>query len=337
MPPRNISMDREIDRGESQSGGFKAKVWLGLSIAFGVLILAVVLGSGYTVSQSERAVVLRMGAFSGVSDPGFHTKIPFADSVYPISLLNKLWRVDKPQEGYSHDQQSAHYVISVNYQIKADQVRQTYVDYGGEAGVVATLLVPNVLKLSKVVIGQFTAQTSVQERGKLNDAITQELQKVTADSPLAVLAANVEDIQFGKEYMDSINARMVAEVAVQTQRQNLEKERVLAQIKVTQAQGIADSTLAQATADAKSIVLRGDADAKAIQAKGDALSKNPSLVTLVSAEKWNGTSANPHAAQQHGAVPQRGSAIAPADARAGPRRRQLKSLPFDFRALPSPE
>jgi regulator of protease activity HflC (stomatin/prohibitin superfamily) len=284
MAARDFAM-----RSSESSGGIGAKVWLGFLAFIGIVAIATILGSGYTIDQSDRGVVLRWGAISSVSDPGFHTKIPFVDSVHTISVRNKLWRVDKPQEGYSHDQQSAHYTISVNYQINPGKVAETYGNYGGADGLVATVLVPNVLKLSKVVIGQFTAQTSVQDRGKLNDAITAMLVDVVKDTPLVVTSANVEDIQFGAEYMASINARMVAEVKVQTQRQNLENERVLAQIKVTQAQALADSALAQAKADAQSIELRGNAEAKAIQARGQALGQNPALVALVQAEKWNGT------------------------------------------------
>jgi len=45
---------------------------------------------------------------------------------------------------------------------------------------------------------------------------------------------------------------------------------------------------AEALARAEAIKLRGDAEAQAIQARGDALRKNPSLVELVQAERWDG-------------------------------------------------
>jgi hypothetical protein len=44
--------------------------------------------------------------------------------------------------------------------------------------------------------------------------------------------------------------------------------------------------VAQAEADA--IELRGGAEAKAIAARGKALADNPSLVSLVQAERWDG-------------------------------------------------
>jgi regulator of protease activity HflC (stomatin/prohibitin superfamily) len=92
---------------------------------------------------------------------------------------------------------------------------------------------------------------------------------------------------------------MLAEVEVDRLRQNLAREKVQAEIKVTQAQAVADSTLAQARAqaeatrvqaqaDAERIELRGNAEAKAIHARGAALGANPNLVSLVQAERWDG-------------------------------------------------
>ena len=70
---------------------------------------------------------------------------------------------------------------------------------------------------------------------------------------------------------------MLAEVEVQRVRQNLERERIQAEIVETQA-----------TAEANAIRLRGEAEALAIDARGRALRDNPDIVQLVQAEKWNG-------------------------------------------------
>ena len=81
---------------------------------------------------------------------------------------------------------------------------------------------------------------------------------------------------------------MQAEVEVQRLRQNLEREKVQAEIAVTQATGRANSVLAEARAQAAAITLRGDAEATAIRARGAALGDSPNLVALTQAEKWNG-------------------------------------------------
>lgn len=269
-----------------QQKGVVMPLLIGIAVA-AVLMLSTLFGSWFTVDQTERAVLTRNGAFASVEQPGLHFKAPFIESVHKIEVTNKLLRWEK-LEGYSHDQQASHYTISVNYQIKADRVTEIYSVYGGEENAVARIVNPVVPKISKTVIGTFTAQTSIQDRGRLNNEITKAVQTATDNGPISITNVNVEDIKFGPEYEASINARMIAEVGVQTLTQNLAKQKVQAEITVTNAQADADSKLAVATAEAKSTVLRGNAEASAIEAKAKALGQNPNLVTLVQAERWNG-------------------------------------------------
>lgn len=259
---------------------------IGLAVAF-VLVLSTLFGSYFTVDQSERAVLTRYGAIVSVEQPGLHFKAPFIDGVTKFYVTSKLLRLEK-LEGYSHDQQASHYQISVNYQVKADRVADIYSTYGDENNAVDRIVTPTVLKVSKTIIGTFTAQTSIQDRGRLNNEITKAIQAATDSGPITISNVNVEDIKFGADYEASINARMIAEVGVQTLTQNLAKQKVQAEITVTNAQAEADSKLAVATAEAKSTVLRGNAEASAIEAKAKALGQNPNLVTLVQAERWNG-------------------------------------------------
>jgi hypothetical protein len=81
---------------------------------------------------------------------------------------------------------------------------------------------------------------------------------------------------------------MMAEVEIQTKRQNLETERINAEITVTQAKAQADSALAKAQAEAEAIRVRGIAEADAIKARGEALRQNAQLIALTQAEKWDG-------------------------------------------------
>ncbi|MDY8874431.1 prohibitin family protein, partial [Escherichia coli] len=78
-----------------------------------------------------------------------------------------------------------------------------------------------------------------------------------------------------------------AEVAIATRKQNLETEKIQAQIAVTQAQAEADSKLAAAKAEAETIRLKSAAEAEAIRLRGEALRENPGLVALTTAERWD--------------------------------------------------
>lgn len=259
-------------------------------IAFAILLvlgISTAFGSFFTVDQTERAVLTRNGAIVSIEAPGFHLKAPFIDSATKLYVTDKLIRYEK-MEGYSHDQQASHYQISVNFRAKPDAVGDIYSRYGDIDNAVARVITPAVYKLSKVVIGNFTAQTSIQERGRLNSEIERAVKDATENSPLQITNVNVEDIKFGADYEAGINKRMIAEVNVQTSQQNLANEKVLATIVTTQAQAAADAQRAQGQATNDIIKGRGEAEASAIEAKAKALGQNPNLVTLIQAEKWNG-------------------------------------------------
>jgi regulator of protease activity HflC (stomatin/prohibitin superfamily) len=251
------------------------------------LFALIMLYSGiYAVDQTERGVLLSGGRITGIETAGWGWKNPVTQSLVRISVADRLIRYEK-LEGYSHDQQAAHYMVSVQYKIDPSKVDEVYNRFSGEEGVVARLITPAVFRLSKVVIGQFTAQDAIRDRARLNTEILSKVQE-DVKGPLMILGVNVEDIKFSANYEQSIEQRMLAEVAVEKEKQNRDRERVLAEITVLKAKAAADSTYAQAEAQAKATRIQGDAEAEAIKAKGSALSQNAGLVALTQAERWDG-------------------------------------------------
>ncbi len=137
------------------------------------------------------------------------------------------------------------------------------------------------------VFGQYTAISAVQNRVIFVKDVTRAIRE--AVKGLVVIdGVQIENIDFSDAYEKSIELRMQAEVLVQTEKQNLEKEKVQAQIAVTQANGQADSSLARARADAESTRITGEAEGAAIKAKAEALAQNLNLIELTKAERWNG-------------------------------------------------
>jgi regulator of protease activity HflC (stomatin/prohibitin superfamily) len=245
------------------------------TVIAGLFAILLVFGSWYTVDQGERAVVLRNGEIVGVSEPGLGWKMPLVDEVRKMSVQSRL--ASYPDMAtYSRDQQLAILSISVNYHLNTGAIADIYSAYGSEDAMRDRLLSPRVLSESKNVFGRFNAVEAIQQRERLNAEVQMAIQEVV-QGPVTIESVQIENIDFSKTYEDSIEQRMLAEVEVQKVRQNLERERVQAEILITQA-----------TAETDATKLRGDAEAYAINAKGEALRNNPSLVALVQAEKWNG-------------------------------------------------
>jgi regulator of protease activity HflC (stomatin/prohibitin superfamily) len=264
-----------------------------------IVVCIIVLGSWYTVDQTERGVLLRNGAVVGTAQPGLGFKIPVIDSVEKISVKTATYTWDK-MNSYSYDQQPADLKISVTLRAAPEKVADLYAKFGRLDSAVNQVVSPVVNQQVKVVFGRYTAVKAIQERGALNSAIKDAIAETLKYDPMIVIeSVQLENIEFSQNYLHSIEQRMLAEVEVQKLQQNAEREKVQAQITVTQAtakanavraeaQANADATRLNGEARATNIKLTGEAEAAAIEARGKALGNNPNLVTLVQAERWNG-------------------------------------------------
>src|SRR5712675_1672000 len=260
------------------------------AIVGGLVVLAVVLGSWYTVDQTERGVLLRNGAVIGTAQPGLGFKVPLIDSVEKISVRTTTYTWDK-MNSYSFDQQPADLKISVTLRASPDKVSDLYAKFGRLDTAVNQVVSPVVNQQVKVVFGRYTAVKAIQERGPLNSAIKDAITATLKDDPMIIIeSVQLENIEFSANYLHSIEQRMLAEVEVQKLQQNAEREKVQAQITVTQAnaKANADALRLNGEARATNIKLTGEAEAAAIEARAKALGTNPNLVTLVQAERWNG-------------------------------------------------
>ncbi|MEN3159178.1 SPFH domain-containing protein [Alkalimonas sp. NCh-2] len=261
-------------------------IFTAAAAALGILILLFAVGSFYTVDEGERGVVIRYGSLINVAEPGLHFKLPIIDSVRKISVQEQV-ELYRNMEAYSNDQQPAVMNLSVRYQIDSSRVDEVYRNFGTRQALIDRQVTRIVLEEAKTVLGQFNAATSIRERGRLNLEMAQAVQQ-SVTGPVIILGVQVEDVSFSAAYEESVEQRMLAEVAVERERQNLERERVEADIVRTRAAAEADRVRAQAQAEADSIRLRGNAEAEAIRERAASLANNPLLVELVKAERWDG-------------------------------------------------
>jgi regulator of protease activity HflC (stomatin/prohibitin superfamily) len=248
--------------------------------------LTVLLGSWYTVDERQRGVLLRNGKLVSVVQPGLGFKIPFIDSVVLMSTETVLLRLDK-EAVYSRDQQPATITFSVSWRVSEDNVDDVYKEFGGLRGVQDRVILPGVRDELKNVMGRYNAVTAIQDRTRLGTDVKAAI-VANIKGPFVIENLAIENIDFSDAYEKSIEQRMLAEVAVERDRQDAIREKVQAEIVVTKAQAEADAVKARAGAEAEAIQLRGEAEAKAIRARGDALRANAELVTLTAAERWDG-------------------------------------------------
>ena len=279
-------IDQALAKQEEEKKMVRRIVGYGSAGAVAFVALGLFFGSWYTVDEGERVVVLTMGEFSSIAEPGLNFKIPFVQSARTISIRNEVLKFDTPFESYSFDQQAADIKVSVN--IQATDVEAIYKQYGSLQGAVDRIVTPVVPKVLKVVFGKFSAQRAIQERDKLNVEFFAALEAEINARGLVVLSTQIEDISFRAGYTEAVEGAARAKADVERARSELLRVEQEAQQKVKQAEAEAEAKRLQADADAYATKAAGLATADAIRERGAALRDNPQLVGLVAAERWNG-------------------------------------------------
>ena len=267
-------------------GGFKGGLPPGfLTGAVAVIALVIVVLSTYfTIDQGERGGVLHWGAVVGEAEPGLHFKMPIITTVEKISVqiqkeaFEKSAETDTRLQAYSRDQQPATIAMAVNYHVT--DASAVYAQYGSLTNMKSRIINSRAYEQLKNVFGQFDAADAIQKRALLNAEVFAAIRK-SVSGPVAIDSVQIEDITFSSQYEGAVEARMQA--IVKQQQAEADKQK-----RIIDADASAYEVKAAADAKAHQIEVQGKAEAGAIQARGDALRNNPSLPTLVAAEKWNG-------------------------------------------------
>ena len=254
----------------------------GVAVAIALLIL--LLSTYFTIDQGERGVILHNGAIAGEAEPGLHFKMPIITSIQKISVQIQKEAFEKTAEGdtrlqaYSRDQQPATIAMAVNYHVT--DASAVYAQYGSLANMKSRIINSRAYEQLKNVFGQFDAADAIQKRALLNAEVFAAIRK-SVSGPVTIDSVQIEDITFSSQYEGAVEARMQA--IVKQQQAEADKQK-----RIIDADASAYEVKAAADAKAHQIEVQGKAEAGAIQARGDALRNNPSLPTLVAAEKWNG-------------------------------------------------
>jgi len=275
QPPKLPSMD--LNFGKLPKGVVQAGIGA-------VVVLFILFSSAYTIDEGERGVILRLGKIVGEAGPGLHFKIPVINSVEKISVQIQKEAFDKTEMGdtrlqtYSRDQQPATIAMAVNYHVT--DASAVYAQFGSLTGMKSRVINSRAYEQLKTVFGQFDAADAIQKRTLLNAQVFAAIRNAVR-GPVVIDSVQIEDITFSNQYETAVELRMQA--IVKQQQAEADKQK-----RIIDADASAYEVKAAADAKAHQIEVQGKAEAGAIQARGDALRNNPSLPTLVAAEKWNG-------------------------------------------------
>src|ERR1043166_1435687 len=220
-----------------------------------VLIVVLVIGYGsvFTVTQTEQALVVRLGEpVKVVTEPGLNFKAPFIDTV--ISIDKRILDLENPsQEVIASDQKRLVVDAFARYRIK--NALRFYQSVGSiqAANIQLTTLLNAALRR---VLGEVTFITVVRdEREALMARIREQLDK-EADG----YGIQVVDVRIRRADLPEQNSKAVY------QRMQTERQREAAEFR---AQGGQKAQEIRSNADREATVIVAEANSKAEQIRGE--------------------------------------------------------------------
>lgn len=263
-----------------------------------IVALIIIFGSMYIVSEGERGVLTRNGAFVSVEEPGLGFKVPFIDSVTDMEVRNM--RVETPVHVYSSDTQQYEAAVSVNYDLNPAEIERIFKTEG--VYYAERRLKPLVETTLKEVAGKYSAQRTIQERDVFGAQVRDAIRDEAARYGINVTEVQVTNIDFTDQFEAAIEDAMLAKAKVEEERNILDQKRIQAETRVVEAtaqanarreeaQGEADAVKFAAEAEAIRIEQIGEAEAEAIRKKAESLRNNPELTAYtysLAAQNWDG-------------------------------------------------
>ncbi len=246
---------------------------IGCAAVAAMILLA---SSAAVVPAGHTGVVVTLGKVSeNTMSEGFHLKVPFVQTVEPVSNQIQVYEVDAP--AVSKDLQTVSSTIAVNYRVQSSASASIYRNIGADYQ--SVVLMPAVQESVKSVTAQFTAEQLITERTTVGEAIKENLAAKVNEYGLQIEKFNIVNFDFSEEFNAAIEQKQVAE-------QNLLK---------TQTEQ--EQAIVIAEAEAKKQVIAAEAAAKAIMAEAQAQADaneliNNSLTELIlqnkMLEQWDG-------------------------------------------------
>ena len=135
-------------------------------------------------------------------------------------------------EGSTKDLQTVNTSVAVNYRINVEKASYLYKTVGNNYEDI--VLMPAVKESIKSAIAQYNAEEITTNRTTVSESCLNAIQNKVEKYGIIIEDFNLTDFSFSEEYTKAIEEKQVAA-------QNLEKAKLEAEAKVTEAQGEADA------------------------------------------------------------------------------------------------
>jgi regulator of protease activity HflC (stomatin/prohibitin superfamily) len=231
-----------------------------IAIVLVTIVVFILLFGLYIVPAGSVGIITQWSAVKYVVQPGLGWRTPIAQGVVKMSVRTTKDQVDVGAA--SANLQTVTATIAVNYHLDGVYAAEVYQNIGKNYP--DTVLAPAIQDIFKSTTAQFTAEELITKREQVRLMAEEALKAELAKYHVIVESFNIVNFDFSAEFNAAIEAKQVAQQAVETAKQR-------------QAQAQIDANTAVITA-------QGQADAQ----KALVLTLDPLYVQYLAITKWNG-------------------------------------------------
>lgn len=246
-------------------------------VVAGVLLGILLLMSAYTVNETQRALVSRLGKIVTDSQrqpvvygPGLHFKIPLISTV--VKFDRRLQTLDiQDSRVMTNDKKDV--IVSSFVKWRISNFAEFYKSTTGDRFKAERLLEQRVGDVLRAEFGKRSISEVVSgERMDIMEILRQDLNKSAANLGINVLDVRIKRIELPTEVSESVYSRMRAEreQAASSHRANGERE-----AEIIRARADAQRTILIAEAEKEATTLKGLGDSKAAQIYAQTYNKDP--------------------------------------------------------------
>ncbi len=235
-----------------------------LCFGFILFILVVALAQSIRVIQQyEKGVILRLGKFAGIAEPGIVFLIPFLDSIIMTDMRERVINVP-PQDVITEDNATVQVDAVVYYKV-VDPVNATF--EVEDFDLACTTLAQTNLRN---VIGDLSLDESLTSRDKINVNLRDVLDEATNPWGVKITRVEVKRIDPPMDISEAMSRQMKAE---RDKRAAILEAEGVKQSRILQAEGLKESQVLEAQGAAEAEIAKAEAEAKAIQVVAEAAEK----------------------------------------------------------------
>ncbi len=237
-------------------------------IAVTAIVVIFLLNPFVIVGPGQRGVLLKLGAVQDeVLGEGFHFRIPVLQSVVKMDV--RIQKEQTESDASSKDLQDTHSTIAVNFHV--DPARANWVYQNLKDEYTQRVVDPTVQEVVKAVTARFTALELITQREKVRQEIKGILHERLGQYSIVVDDFAIVNFRFSEQFTAAIESKQTAEQMALKATRDLDRIRVEAEQKLTQARAEAESLRLQ-----KEVITPELVELRKIEAQ------------LKAIEKWNG-------------------------------------------------